>query len=94
MRMSARIVLRILARSAEDVVLGSKGKRTLRSLHIVQVRSDFTMKVTDSIDVMTSLFLSITKFCTNVFLVSEESEPCCSSNRLDNCDGKSAVSLG
>lgn len=47
-----------------------------------------------SMDEMTFLFLSMTKFCTRVFLVSGVREPYPSSNIAERCAGKSAVSLG
>ena len=49
---------------------------------------------TYSMDVMTPLFLSITRFCTRICLISGDSEPYCSSNSVDKCAGNSAVSFG
>ena len=63
--MSVRRVLRMIARKEEDVVLGRRGNSVLRSL--IDCHSALVIETkhspTHSNDVMTPLFLSITKFC-------------------------------
>ena len=63
--MSVRMVLRMTARKEEDVVLGRRGNKVLRSLihdHSAPV-IEKKYSSSHSKDVMTPLFLSITKFC-------------------------------
>jgi len=63
--MSERIVLRMTARSEEDVVLGRSGKSVLRRLS--DWHSVYFLERRDGIyyskDVITPLFLSMTRFC-------------------------------
>lgn len=78
-RISERMVRRMEVRRAEEVVRGRRGKRVLRSLKnpqsLVMNLIVYWELWTHSIDVMTFLFLNMTRFCTRAFLVSGESVP-------------------
>ncbi len=75
--MSVRMVLRMTARKEEDVVLGRRGNKVLRSL--INCHSALFVKYKHgspySKDVMTPLFLSITKFCMRLWRISGDSDP-------------------
>jgi hypothetical protein len=71
--MSARMVLRMKARRVEEVVRGRRGKRDLRSLWArggVRYWMTRDWRGTHSMDVMTFLFRSMTRFVTRFFRVS------------------------
>ena len=75
-RMSDKMVFRMKERSDDDVVRGRSGKRVFKSLHDEgSGKESLGHGGTNSIDVITPLFFSITRFCTRVFLVSGDSVP-------------------
>ena len=71
------MVRRTNERREDEVVRGSKGNRVLRSLYPLREFGGHILRRgdADSMDVITSLFLSITRFCTRDFRVSGESVP-------------------
>ena len=64
-------------RREDDVVRGSRGNRVLRSLHPSCERARYVRHRggAHSMEVITSLFRNMTKFCTKDFRVSGESVP-------------------
>lgn len=71
--MSFRMVFRMKTRRFDEGVCGRRGKSVFIKLAEMRMRIHVADNAIYSMDDVTPLFLSMTRFCTSVFLVSSDS---------------------